>query len=180
MPGSSWISFIRFLQSVSCLCVSLLVVTAGRGDCTERKKKAGEGESKAWMDKAATGDGKGHRRRTWRGTWRRAIANSVHTRGAQSHSLWVLFSTREILAFLGKSIFISYWWDCKMWQPSPHIWVSEKTHLKPAISRTWNSCHSWCFQWCFWIKSVVPLQLRLLSKFQIGTILCDAWIGHKG
>lgn len=47
MPGPSWIAFIRLLQSVSCLCVSLFVLTAGRGDCTEREKKAGEGESKA-------------------------------------------------------------------------------------------------------------------------------------
>jgi len=32
---------------ISCLCVSLLVVIAGRGDRTEREKKAGEGEGKA-------------------------------------------------------------------------------------------------------------------------------------
>lgn len=147
MPGPPWISFMRLFQSVmhgmvSCLHVSLLVVIAGRRDCTKRGNKAGEGESKAWMDNAATGNGKGDRR-TWRGTWRRAVATSLHTRGAQSHPLWVLFSTRKILAFLGKSIFISCWWDCKMWQPSLHIWVPLKTDdLKHVISRTWNPLHN--------------------------------------
>lgn len=32
---------------VSCLGVSLLIVIAGRGDCTERERKAREGEGKA-------------------------------------------------------------------------------------------------------------------------------------
>lgn len=44
----------RLLQSVMCgvpwfhvSLFSLLVVIAGRGDCSERERKAGEGESKA-------------------------------------------------------------------------------------------------------------------------------------
>lgn len=92
---------------VSCLSVSLLVVTAGRGDCTERERKAGERESKAWMDKATKGDGTWDRRNYRGRTWRRTIATSLHTRGAQSHPLWLLFSTRKILAFLGRSVFTS-------------------------------------------------------------------------
>lgn len=59
----------RLLQSVThelrwfYVSVSLLVITAGRGDCTEGEKKAREGKSKTRTDKAATGDGKGGGRR---------------------------------------------------------------------------------------------------------------------